>query len=69
MAVLCVEPCVGTGVDVLDALVSVELALVLVVAVVLYASEVAVAVGTGAIVDSKLVDSEREAVSLAEVET
>lgn len=69
MAVLSVEPCVGTGVDVLDALVSVELALVLVVAVVLYASEVAVAVGTGAIVDSKLVDSEREAVSLAEVET
>ena len=69
MAVLSVEPCVGTGVDVLDALVSVELALVLVVAVVLYASEVAVAVGTGAIGESTLVDSEREAVSLAEVET
>lgn len=69
MAVLSVEPCVGAGVAVLDALVSVELALVLVVAVALYGSEVAVAVGTGAIVDSKVVDPEREAVSLAEVET
>jgi hypothetical protein len=62
---------VGTGVDVLDALVSVELALelVMLVALVLYASEVAGAVGTEAIVDSKVVDSEREAVSLAEVDT
>jgi hypothetical protein len=69
MAVLSVEPCVGTGVDVLDALVSVELALELVTLVVLYASEVAVTVGSEAIVDTKVVDSEREAVSLAEVET
>jgi hypothetical protein len=60
---------VGTGVDVLDALVSVALALALVMLVVLYASEVAVVVGLEAIVDSKLVDSEREAVSLAEVDT
>lgn len=69
MAVLSVEPCVGTGVDVLDALVSVELALELVMLVVLYASVVAVAVGTEAIVDTKEVDWEIEAVSLAEVET
>lgn len=69
MAVLSVEPCVGTGVDVLDALGSVELALELVMLVVLYASEVAVEVGTEATVDSKVVDSEREAVSLAEVDT
>jgi hypothetical protein len=69
MAVLSVELCVGTGVDVLDALVSVELALELVMLEVLEASEVVVAVGTEAIVVSKVVDSEREAVSLAEVET
>lgn len=69
MAVLSVELCVGTGAAVLDALVSVALALALVMLVVLYAFEVAVVVGLEAIVDSKVVDSEREAVSLAEVDT